>query len=223
MNIRRALLLALLPLLCPLLAHAATIGSTISGRVVAVHDGDTITLLSRTTQHRIRLADIDAPERPGQPFSEASRKALAAMIANRDVTVQIMDIDSYKRPVGRVYLGPVNVNRELVRAGLAWCNTRYNRDIELPRLEQNARAARLGLWRDPQPVPPWVWRKQSRKFPAGLGFHRHLQDWSVSLAIRPSRRAFDTAHLQAAPRPDPLRPAPGSLNGSHRATRRLFV
>lgn len=163
MTVRLAILLALALVLSPLGVQAATIGSTINGRVVTVHDGDTITVLSDSTTHRIRLADIDAPERPGQPFSEASRRALASHVAGRTVSVQIMDVDQYGRPVGRVFLGRTNINREMVRAGLAWCNTRYNRDPAMPALELKARAAGLGLWRDPRPIPPWEWRRRVRK------------------------------------------------------------
>ncbi|EHL97191.1 nuclease-like protein [Acetobacteraceae bacterium AT-5844] len=71
-----------------------------------------------------------------------------------------MDVDRYDRTVGRIYTGPVDVNAEMVRQGMAWVYTRYNRDPELPRLQAEAKAARRGLWREANPVPPWDWRRQ---------------------------------------------------------------
>jgi len=129
------------------------------GRVVAVHDGDTITVLASGRGIRVRLVGIDAPER-GQPFSNASRHALEALVAGRDVRVVERGRDGYGRVLGRVYAGAVDVNAEQVRSGYAWVFRRFAVDATLLALEAEAKAAQRGLWRERKPVPPWTWRER---------------------------------------------------------------
>jgi endonuclease YncB( thermonuclease family) len=155
--LRRALLVLLL------LTSAPAWAETLTGRVVAVADGDTLTVLVEgNRQVRVRLYGIDAPE-SRQPWGTRARQALAELAHRQVVRVEVRDVDHYGRTVGRIYAGPVDVNAELVRRGLAWVYTRYNRDADLPPLEAEARAARRGLWRDPAPVPPWRWRREQRR------------------------------------------------------------
>jgi endonuclease YncB( thermonuclease family) len=134
--LRRALFALLLLTTLPAWAE------TLTGRVVAIADGDTLTLLT---------SDLRA------------RQALADMAFQKPARVEVQDTDRYGRTVGRVYVGRVDVNAELVRQGWAWVYARYNRDASLPGLEAEARAARRGLWAEPRPVPPWDWRRQSRR------------------------------------------------------------
>ena len=143
---------------------AAPSWAELTGRVVAVHDGDTITVLVSGRDFRVRLAGIDAPER-GQPFSNASRHALEAHVAGREVRVVERGRDGYGRILGRVYAGSVDVNAEQVRAGFAWVFRRYEQDPLLLALEVEAKAAQRGLWRDAKPVPPWVWRERRALLP----------------------------------------------------------
>jgi endonuclease YncB( thermonuclease family) len=57
-----------------------------------------------------------------------------------------------------------SLNHELVGAGLAWWYRRYAPgDLDLERLESEAREAKRGLWADAEPVPPWEWRRQTQK------------------------------------------------------------
>ena len=155
--IRRALLTLLL------LTALPAWGETLTGRVVAIADGDTLTLLIAGSQQvKIRLHGIDAPE-SRQPWGARARQALSEMAFRREVRVEVRDTDRYGRTVGRIYAGPVDINAEIVRGGMAWVYTRYNRDPALPALEAEARAARRGLWADPRPVPPWDWRRQQRR------------------------------------------------------------
>jgi endonuclease YncB( thermonuclease family) len=136
----------------------------LAGRVVAVHDGDTITVLVAGRDIRVRLAGIDAPER-GQPFRNASRHALEAQVAGREVRVVERGRDGYGRVLGRVYVGQVDVNAEQVRAGYAWVFRRFAQDPALLALEAEAKAAQRGLWRDRKPVPPWLWRERQALLP----------------------------------------------------------
>ena len=138
--------------------------NVIVGKVVAVADGDTITVLEKRTQYRIRLYGIDAPER-GQDFGNRARQFVAAMVFGKQVRVVKHDVDRYGRIVGIVYVGDLCVNEELVRNGLAWVY-RYYCKIPVCRdwlaLESQARAGKGGLWSHPDPVPPWEFRRHKR-------------------------------------------------------------
>jgi endonuclease YncB( thermonuclease family) len=155
--LRRALIFLLL------LAAVPAWAETLTGRVVAIADGDTLTLLTPDRrQIKVHLHGIDTPE-SHQPWGTRARQALSDLAFQKSVRVEVQDTDRYGRTVGRVYAGAVDVNAELVRRGMAWVYTRYNRDPALPVLEAEARAARRGLWADPRPVPPWDWRRQQRR------------------------------------------------------------
>lgn len=151
------------------LAISPAYADTLTGRVVSIADGDTLTVLdAQNTQHKIRLAEIDAPEighgfrKPGQPYGQNARQALAAMCAGQQANVEVVDTDRYRRSVGRVQCRGRDVNRDLVSTGMAWAYTKYARRPEIFAAEQEARAARVGLWLDATPTPPWMWRKMSR-------------------------------------------------------------
>lgn len=159
-NLIRLALLAIALLALP--AHA----QTVSGRVVYIADGDTLIVLDGAyQQHKIRLAEIDAPEvghgrnKPGQPFGQNAKQLLADLCFERSASVEVMDTDRYGRTVGRVTCDGKDANLEMVRQGLAWAYQKYNRRPEIARAEQEARAARRGLWADSKPAPPWEWRK----------------------------------------------------------------
>ena len=142
----------------------------LAGRVVHVADGDTLTLqVPGEPSHRIRLASIDAPEvghgrkQPGQPYGQASRRSLDSLVAGHSVTLRCYEQDQYGRDVCDVPLADGRAaNQAQVAAGMAWANQqgggKYLRDSRLPALERQARAQRLGLWRDAHPQPPWEWR-----------------------------------------------------------------
>ena len=162
-----AVLLALLFLGCsqstapPIVALEATEG--IVGRVVGISDGDTIKVLVDKQEVKIRLHGIDCPE-TGQPFGKAAKQFTSAQCFGKDVVVEVIDIDRYKRTVGVVLLldGTI-VNHEIVRAGLAWWYKQYAPvDETIEGLEKEAKEAKRGLWADKNPIPPWDWRKGKR-------------------------------------------------------------
>jgi endonuclease YncB( thermonuclease family) len=134
------------------------------GRVVGISDGDTLTLLVDRRQVKVRLAEIDTPE-SRQPWGTRARQSLSAMAFRQVATVVVQDIDRYGRTVGRVYVGGLDINAELVRRGDAWVYRQYSHDPALLPLEAEARAARRGLWSLParDQVPPWAWRRQQRR------------------------------------------------------------
>jgi endonuclease YncB( thermonuclease family) len=153
-----------LVLLLPTLACATSSPALLEGRVVAISDGDTLTLLVDERPVKIRLAQIDAPEMR-QPYGRRAKAALSDYAFGKPARVEVVDVDDYGRSVGEVYVDGVHVNFEMVRQGHAWAYTRYARGVEIVDLENEARAARRGLWRLPeeQRDPPWVWRHRGRR------------------------------------------------------------
>lgn len=154
---RSALLLALFAI-APLSALA-----DISGRVVKVSDGGTLTVLVNKAQIRVRLDAIDAPE-SGQAFGKRSKQSLAELCAAKDARVDDRGKDRYGRTIGRVTCGGVDANGEQVRRGMAWVFVKYApKDSPLYVLEKDARLRRAGLWVDARPVAPWDWRSTKRR------------------------------------------------------------
>lgn len=156
----------LAPVLLAVIALAN--GETWTGKVVGIQDGDTITILRNGRQARVRLDGVDCPEL-GQPFGRNARERVSALAFGRVVVVRESSgragRDGYGRVLGQVILTDGrNLNRLLVAEGLAWWYRRYApRDVGLAELEERAREARLGLWADEDPQPPWLWRSQRRK------------------------------------------------------------
>jgi endonuclease YncB( thermonuclease family) len=136
-----------------------------SGLVVSVLDGDTIEVLHNHRPERIRLNGIDCPEK-GQAFGHKAKEAASALVFAKEVTLQTYGKDKYGRTIADVILpNGKNVNHSLVKDGWCWWYRKYAPgDTVLEGLEKEAREARKGLWADPQPVPPWEWRKLSRAF-----------------------------------------------------------
>ena len=135
----------------------------LAGRVVAIADGDTLTVLDGSNaQHKIRLAGIDAPEK-AQPFGTKAREQHAGKVFRQTVRVEVIDVDRYHREVGRIYLGDRFVNLEMVQDGNAWRYPQYDKPGEFTAAEADAREHNRGLWVDRDPVPPWEWRKMKRR------------------------------------------------------------
>jgi micrococcal nuclease len=130
-----------------------------AAQVIRIADGDTLTVLEGHRQVKIRLANIDAPEKR-QAYGNRSRQNLAALCFRKDATYEIQDKDHYGRVVAVVTCNGVNVNRHQVETGMAWVYRKHNMDISLLTLEQEAREMRRGLWADSDPSPPWDFRKK---------------------------------------------------------------
>ncbi len=130
-----------------------------SGKVVSIADGDTITVLDKDhTEHKIRLSCIDAPER-GQDFGTRSKDELASMIAGETVTIEYTEKDKYGRILGYVNNGSTLSNLEQVKRGMAWVYRKYCDKCEYYDAEVYARNNMLGIWSQPNPIPPWEWRR----------------------------------------------------------------
>lgn len=134
----------------------------IEGRVIGIHDGDSLILLTRSkSKLRIRMAGIDAPEE-GQKFAELVTKALAGKVFGKLVTVKSQIRDHYARIVGTVLLEGENVNLWMVKHGYAWHYSEYSEDSDFAEAEIQARAAKLGIWMNTPPMPPWEFRKRRK-------------------------------------------------------------
>ncbi len=140
----------------------------IDGRIVTVLDGDTVTLLDRGyVQHRIRLAGIDAPEK-SQAFGQRSKQSLGDLVFGQEVTIETGKTDRYGRQIGKVLLRGIDVNLEQVKRGLAWHYKAYASEqsssdrIAYATAENDAKAAKAGLWRDAEPMPPWEFRRLTK-------------------------------------------------------------
>jgi endonuclease YncB( thermonuclease family) len=139
----------------------AVAAESLTGRVVGVHDGDTLTLrIEGQPQIKVRLAGIDAPELK-QPYGQVAKQALSALVFDQIVRVEGGQRDFYGRTLGTVYRDEVNVNAVLVAQGAAWVYRAYPHDQTLVPLEAEAQAERRGLWRlEIQHCPPWQYRRK---------------------------------------------------------------
>ncbi len=157
---------ALLALLL-IVAGIPAMAETLTGRVVGVHDGDTLTLrlLSQFTnqQLKVRLAGIDAPELQ-QPYGQKAKQALSGLAFGKDVRVETAGLDKYGRTLGVVFVGALNVNGALVEQGAAWVYRQYPYPSEWERLEATAQSAKVGLWalQADQRIAPWDFRHKDQ-------------------------------------------------------------
>lgn len=142
-------------------AHAVG-AAPLFGRVVGVHDGDTLTLLTSDKQsHRVRVGDIDAPEL-GQPFGKASKLSLSELCFQKHAVVQVQGLDRWGRVIGRVDCAEADVAAAQIQSGMAWVYRKYSQRPGLLAQEARAQDASVGLWAQPA-VEPWVWRQQRRR------------------------------------------------------------
>jgi micrococcal nuclease len=135
--------------------------SRISGLVIKVSDGDTLTILAEgNRQVRVRLDGIDCPELH-QAYGTKARQFTSAMTYRKTVSVFSNARDKYGRTLGTVFVNGINLNEELVKLGLAWAYIHFSTRF-LP-LEREARAKRIGLWADKNPIPPWEFRNKRKQ------------------------------------------------------------
>jgi endonuclease YncB( thermonuclease family) len=133
-------------------------------RIVAVADGDALTLLdSSNTQHKIRIDGIATPEED-QAYSQQSKESKSDAAFGRDARAHCPKVDRYRHEVCKLLVEGADVGLEEISRGMAWVFVRYARELEPDRrdayiaAEAEAREARRGLWVDARPTPPWEWR-----------------------------------------------------------------
>ncbi|MCS6786464.1 MAG: thermonuclease family protein [Thiobacillaceae bacterium] len=147
-----------------LLADPSALADTRQGWVIHVADGDTVVVWDEAGHERmVRLAGIDAPEKD-QPHGHAAHMALTHLVLGMDVRYEPYKRDRFGRWIGRVQVCGEDVGLRLIRLGLAWHYGRYAHEQPpeqrraYAEAQARARAARLGLWSQADPVPPWAWR-----------------------------------------------------------------
>lgn len=155
-------------LLFIVIASTTQAAQRITGKVVGVSDGDTITILDtvKKSTTRIRLYGIDCPEKK-QAFGMKAKKYATDIASGKTVEVTILDTDRYGRSVGIVQVkgNVAPLNELLIRNGYAWLYTRYCKDKVCEKwrdLEAAARRGKVGLWSDANPTPPWEFRRSAR-------------------------------------------------------------
>lgn len=136
---------------------------TVTGKVIKVVDGDTFDILDSSFKTiRIRMNGIDAPEKK-QAFGEASRKQLASLCAGKVVRIVKYSTDRNKRWIADSYVDGISLSHRMVEEGMAWHFIKYSSDTTLARLQQQARAKKIGLWSDPHAIAPWDFRNKRRR------------------------------------------------------------
>lgn len=144
-----------------IVASLSAAAASFTGTTVAVADGDTLTVLKGREEVRVRLAEVDAPEK-AQAFGQVAKRALSDLCYRKITTVHVQDVDRYGRAVGRVVCDGTDANQAQVRNGMAWVYDRYARDTKLYLLQDEAQQAQRGLWKDASPTRPWEWRRAQR-------------------------------------------------------------
>ena len=145
-----------------LLAGVAHGQELMTGHVVSVIDGDTLSVMTATGKVKVRLYGIDCPE-SDQPYGSTATGWMINKVAGGvPVVVEVVTIGHYGRMVAWVYVNGENLNVALVRSGLAWHYVKYSKDHRLAEAEAMARNRGAGLWHDAEPVAPWAWRRGQR-------------------------------------------------------------
>ena len=146
---------------CAATVHAQEFG----GRVVRVHTGDSLSVLVAGKPVRVRLEGIDAPEL-GQAYGKEARQSLVDLCAGTTAQVTPKSKDANGRMVGTVTCAGLEASNEQVRRGMAWVSARQGQvpvGSPLYELESYARLRKVGLWREDNPVAPWIWRAKEKK------------------------------------------------------------
>lgn len=133
-------------------------GAEFTAKVVVVLDGDTVMVQRKGGLVKIRLAEIDAPEK-AQIFGETSKHSLSDMVLGKQVKVSSQAVDKYGRMVAHLALDGLDVNAEQIRRGMAWEYSHFHGNKELVALQEEAKQVPRGLWALSDPMPPWEWRK----------------------------------------------------------------
>jgi micrococcal nuclease len=155
----KLLIKAVASLLAFFMVVAPAMAADFKAEVIRVLDGDTIEVLHEKKPERIRLYGIDCPEK-GQAFGQKAKQATSSLLFGKDVRIESHGSDKHRRTLGTVFDGDLNVNQELVKEGWCWWFRKFvPKDQALKRLEQEAKEAKKGLWTDPNPVPPWLYRR----------------------------------------------------------------
>lgn len=127
-------------------------------KVLVVMDGDTVFVQSGPFKAKLRLVNIDAPEKD-QPFGKESQESLQSLVGGKVIHVESKAVDKFGRTIAVISIGDINVNEEQVRRGMAWAYSRSREGRAYARLQSEAQLAKRGLWQQANPQSPAQWRK----------------------------------------------------------------
>lgn len=138
--------------------------SQYTGKVIAIKDGDTVVVIdSLKNQKTLRLAEVDCPE-SGQPFGKNAKQFTSDQIFGKTVKYYITTTDRYNRSIAKIYYDNGKyLSEEIIKNGLGWWYFKYSKDKNLGRLENEASNKKIGLFSDPNSIPPWLYREQQRE------------------------------------------------------------
>ena len=140
-------------------------GETLTGKVVGIGEGDTLSvLIGEDTFRLIRLAEVDCPDK-GQDYCEEAKRFVEGLCLGKQATIEVVGVDTHGKTLGEVTLaGQVNLKQELLKAGMGWYSPQNTPDPTLTDLETHARETHIGLWGEASPVAPWVYRHEEPTF-----------------------------------------------------------
>jgi endonuclease YncB( thermonuclease family) len=154
-------------------AHA----ETLTGHVIGISSGDTLTVLADRQRTRVRIAGIDAPDMR-QTFGQSSRRSLSRLVFQKDVRLECRSAGGSEPKVCKVWVQPsdcptcgmtLDAGLAQIVTGMAWWlreHAKEQSEEDRGRYESaeiEARERHRGLWSDLHPVPPWEWRRQQEQ------------------------------------------------------------
>jgi micrococcal nuclease len=174
-------------------------GEAFQGKCVRVIGGDTVVVMRGIEEVEVRLEGIEAPDLE-QAFGPEAKQGAEALMLSKPLIVEVQGTDRLGRMIGTVRVGPLDASLEMLKAGLAWYSPELPGGDALAAAEVQAHTSRRGLWSDPAPVPPWVWREQHPRDP-----HRALTDLASKVHIK---RDADVPPGVSVPPVPPVQPSP---------------
>ncbi len=143
---------------CAVATFAYSDSYILKGTVVSVVDGDTLSIRTKDSTEKIRLLYIDAPE-ISQKYGDVSKNSLLGLSNGKKAVAECTVLDRYNRHLCVVQVGKKILNAAQVERGLAWAYVGYlPQDSTVPAMQAKAKKSKLGLWSDPNPIPPWSFR-----------------------------------------------------------------
>jgi len=197
---RQSIVSAAIILFSILILNPAWAADTITGKVVSIADGDTITVLDNgKTQHKIRLYGVDCPE-SHQDYGSKAKDFTSNMVFGQTVSVKVMDTDRYGRTVGIVNIGSKTLNEELLKNGMAWFYGQYCKASFCSQWNQyqaDAKNKKIGLWSMANPIPPWEFRRGSNKSGSSSGTTTQTTPQTGSYHGNTSSKVFHQSSCKA--------------------------
>jgi endonuclease YncB( thermonuclease family) len=161
---KRAFMLQFVLMILGVVCLAATArAATLQAKVTEVESGNRLVVSNISRSLRVRLKGVAPPEM-GQPFSDAAREHLKALILNKAVTVEYTNLSEGYLD-SRVFLNEIDIGSQMIRDGVAWYDPTIITGLSVAdqsiyqQCEQAARSEKRGLWADQNPVSPWEFRK----------------------------------------------------------------